>query len=208
MKIFEMEQYSDEWWEFRAGKPSGSNASKLVSSTGALSKSLDDYALQLAGDKWAGKALDTYTGSWSMQRGKEMEEEARIDYQMRTQREVVEVGMCVDDNERWLVSPDGMVEDDGMLEIKCQIAKEHIKSLMYYNKTGRSPTTFVSQTQMQMWVGGRQWCDLMLYHPDLPSVIIRQTPILGFPQKLEEQLNKCIAQRNIAYKLLENISGK
>jgi len=48
MKILTMEQYSDEWWAYGAGKPSGSNASKLVSSTGAFSKSMSEYAIQLA----------------------------------------------------------------------------------------------------------------------------------------------------------------
>lgn len=208
MKILTMEQYSDEWWEYRAGKPSGSNASKLVSSTGALSKSMSEYAIQLACEQYANGQLETFGGTWSMKRGKELEEEARIDYQMRTQQEVTEVGMVTDDLERWLVSPDGLVGDDGALEIKCQIAKEHWKSLMYYDKTGKAPTTFHSQTMMESMVTGNRWVDLYLYHPQLPSIIIRQEPDPVFFGKLEQQLKSCIAERNIAYQLLEKIGNE
>lgn len=205
MKILEMPQYSPEWWEFRAGKPSGSNASKLVSSTGQLSKSMSEYAIQLACEKYAGAELETFGGSWAMKRGKEMEEEARLDYQMRTQQVVTEVGMCVDDDERWLVSPDGLVGDDGALEIKCQIAKEHFKSITYFQKTGKAPTSFHSQTMMESMVTGGRWVDLYLYHPQLPSVIIRQQPDEVFFGKLEGQLRACIAERNLAFKQLKEI---
>jgi len=208
MKILEMEQYSDEWWEARCGKPSGSNAKKLVSSTGALSKSISDYAIELAGDMFAGKSLNSFDGNQWTERGSEMEEEARIDYQMRTQNEVTEVGMIMDDDDRWLVSPDGLVGDSSMVEIKCLSPKVHIKALMYFEKTGKAPAEHISQCQMQMMVAEREHCDLFLYHPDLPSLIIKQLPDVGFQAKLMSQLKQCIAERNIAHKLLDKYNGK
>jgi len=166
-----------------------------------------EYAIQLACEKYAGGELESFGGTWAMKRGTELEDEARIDYQMRTQQEVTEVGMVTDDLERWLVSPDGLVGDDGALEIKCQIAKEHWKSLAYYKKTGKAPTTFHSQTMMESMLTGGRWVDLYLYHPQLPSVIIRQNPDEVFFGKLESQLKACVAERNIAYKLLEEIKS-
>jgi len=108
MKILTMEQYSDEWWEYRAGKPSGSNASKLVSSTGAFSKSMSEYAIQLACEQYAGGELETFGGSWAKKRGKGLEDEARIEYQMRTQKVVTADGLSVDDKWRGWVSHAGI----------------------------------------------------------------------------------------------------
>ena len=207
MKILEMEQYSDEWWNMRCGKPSGSNAKKLVSSTGALSKSMSDYSIELAGDKFAGKSLNSFEGNKWTERGTELEDDARVDYQMRTQQAVTQVGMVTDDLERWLVSPDGLVGENSMVEIKCLSPKVHIKALMYHDKTGKTPTDYVSQCQMQMMVAERDSCDLFLYSPDLPSIIIKQTPDPVFFEKLEKQLRTCIAERNIALKLLEKFDG-
>ncbi len=83
------------------------------------------------------------------------------------------------------------------------MARAHGKSGAYYRITGNAPTTFHSQTMMELMVGERKWCDLYLYHPQLPSVIIRQTPDTEFFIKLESQLTTCVAERNIAYRLLQ-----
>lgn len=206
MIVHLFKQYSDEWWATRLGKPSASCASKLITSTGAESKSLEPYAIELGADLYAGKSLNTFTGNEHTAYGTETEEEARLEYQLLTQQVVTEIGMVTDNLSRYLASPDGVVNKNLLLEIKCLSPKVHVKALMYFEKTGKCPPDYISQTQMQMFVYGAKACDLFLYHADLPSLIIRQTPIPGFSAKLKKQLNKCILQRDLTVKLLNEAS--
>ena len=93
------------------------------------------------------------------------------------------------------------------MDIKCQIAKEHIKSLEYFHKHHKPPTTYVAQCQGEMFVCERQWVDLVFYHPDLPRLCIRQTPDKQFVAMLTKQLRAVEAERNIVLKFLTEIEN-
>ena len=166
MRIHDAEQGSDEWFRLRAGLPTASEASKLITSAGAESKSMSDYAEILAGAKFAGRPLDQWGGNKHTERGHELEPDARQAYAFVCDQNVKQVGFCTDDMEQYGASPDGMCGDDGLVEIKCLSAKYHIKALMYYKKHNRAPTDYIAQCQMQMVVCERQWCDLT-YWPRL-----------------------------------------
>lgn len=202
MIIHDIEQGSEEWHSLRAGLPTASEFSKLITSTGAVSESMADYARVLAAEKFAGHAVDGWEGNRYTERGKELEDHARNAYMFITGSEVSKVGFVTDNLKRYGCSPDRFVGDDGLLEIKCQIAKEHIKSLEYYAKHGKPPTTYIAQIQGQMFVCERQWVDLMFYHPDLPHLIIRQQPDLKLVAALRQQLAAVEAERNIVLKFL------
>jgi len=199
------EQYSDEWYAGRLGKPSSSSFSKLVTSTGAESKSMIPYAQKLAGDLFAGKEIDAWEGNKYTERGHEIEAEARAYYSMVNDVEVEQVGFITDAMGRWLCSPDGLIGDDGILEIKC-LPKLHIAALLYYQKNGKAPTDYIVQTQGQLFISGRKWVDLEYYHPDLPKIIIRQYPDKKIQAALEKQLMACIAERNITLKILQEFT--
>ncbi len=204
MIIKEFEQYCDEWWAARLAKPSGSNAKKLVTSTGAVSKTMPDYAIELANDAFAGKSLDTFEGNKWTERGTEMEAEARDFYEFNKDEQVVEVGMVLNNDETYLASPDGLVGDNGLLEIKCLSPKVHTKCLMYYAKNKKPPTDYVSQVQMQMFVAEREWCDLLLYSPELPSLIIRAQPDDKFVKTLQSQLQAVIEERDRVVEIIRS----
>lgn len=203
MIIHECDQNSDEWLALRAGKPTASAFSKLVTSAGAISKSMPEYAVTLAGELYAGRPLDAFEGNKWTERGHELEDAARAKYEMRFDVDAEQIGFVTDYDERYGCSPDSLVGDDGMLEIKCLKAENHIKALMYYNKHNKAPTTYVPQVQGQMLVCERAWCDLVFYHPDLPMLVIRNTPDLKLLDTLMLQLDAVIEERNNIVKLLE-----
>lgn len=190
MIIHDVEQRSPEWFELRLGMPTGSMFSKLVTSTGSPSKQLSDYAITLAGEKFAGKELEAWDGNKWTERGKEMEPLAKNLYQFANDVIVNDVGFITDDEKKWGCSPDGLVNDDGMVEYKCLKPETHIKVIMYYRKHKKAPTEYIAQTQGQMIIAERKWCDLIFYHPELPFLVIRQEPI-------DEVVNGLIAQRDV-----------
>ena len=202
MIIHDCEQGTETWHKLRAGIPTASCASNLVTSTGKPSTSLADYALTLAAEKYAGKVVDGFGGNKYTERGKELEDAARTDYEMTNQIEVQQVGFITDNLMRYGCSPDGLVSSDGGFETKCKIAKEHIKALLYYRSTKKTPTEYVAQPQMCMFVTGRTYWDLHLYHPDLPSVTIRQYPDKEFFKILKKQISLvCVERDEILAKL-------
>lgn len=203
MIIHEIEQGSEAWLNLRAGMPTGTGAKRLVTSTGQLSKSLDDYAIELAGDMYAGKSLDQFEGNQWTDRGTELEDSARSLYELVKDCEVKEVGFCTDDNDLYGMSPDGLVGEDGLVEFKCLKATNHIKARMYYLKHNKPQPDYIPQVQMQLFVSGRDWCDLVYFHPDLPELIIRIEADKEFHKVLEQQLHAVIKERDNIIKLLK-----
>lgn len=190
-----MPQRSPEWFAIRAGIPTASDAGKLITSTGKKSTQQADYAYQLAADLYAGKPLDRWEGNASTERGRELEGEALKAYREDTGAWIETVGFCTDDDGYYGCSPDGLT-DDGMVEIKCLGAKNHVKALVYHNKTKCAPPDYIPQVHMQMLVCNRGWCDLFYYHPDLPNLIVRQYKVDTLQRALIEQLEICIEARD------------
>ena len=204
MIIYDVAQNTDAWKKLRAGKPTASEFSKLITSTGAASKSMKGYAEQLGGELFACKPLDTWEGNIYPDRGHEVEDEARLYYSMLTGEETEQVGFVTDDLEQYGCSPDAFVGDSGMLEIKC-LPKLHIEAIRYCKKTGKIPTKFVQQVHGQMFIAERKWCDLIFYHADLPKVIVRVTPDEKVVAGLKSQLLACIAERNLVLSELKSM---
>jgi YqaJ-like viral recombinase domain len=169
-------QGTPEWFASRAGIPSASNFDKLITSTGEPSKSMLGYAITLAGEKFAGKPLDAWEGNAYTERGNLLEDDARKMYAFLNDVEPEQVGFITDDTGTYGCSPDSLIGDDGTFEAKCLKAENHIKAILYFKKNGKVPPDYVQQTQGQLLVTGRKWCDLFFYHPDLPRLCIRQTP--------------------------------
>jgi len=196
MLTHDIEQGSDEWLALRAGKPTASAFSKLVTSTGAESKSMPEYAITLACEVYAGKPVDSFEGNKWTERGHSLEDSARAKYEMTHDIDTQQVGFITDDYERYGCSPDSLVGDNGLLEIKCLKSENHAKAIMYYQKHGKVPTTYVAQVQGQMFVAGREWCDLAFFHPDLPMLVIRSEPDDKIITTLESQLTAVQMERD------------
>jgi hypothetical protein len=171
MLIVDVEQGTDEWFAARVGIPTASSFSRLVTGTGKASSQLSDYAAELAADMYAGKPLERWGGNEATERGHETEPQARYSYEFDNGVEVVKVGFIV--NHGAGCSPDGLVGDDGLHEIKCQMAKGHVQTLAYYSKNKACPPGYLPQVYGQLLICEREWCDLSFFHPDLPGLTVR-----------------------------------
>lgn len=189
MIILQIEQQTAEWEEARIGVPTASCFDKIVTTKGEDSKQAQKYMYQLAGEKVAGFREEGYTNG-IMQRGIEIEAEARSFYELRDDVTVQEVGICFKDDERkYGCSPDGLVGEEGMVEFKCPIMSTHVGYLL----DNCLPTEYFQQVQGQLFITGRKWCDFVSYYPGLKPLVVRVLRDEEFIAKLEEKLNKfCI----------------
>ena len=182
MEVLMMEQRSEEWFKAKAGVPSPSCFDQIITTKGEPSKQRDKYLYRLAGEAVAGIKEETYT-SLAMQRGTELEAEAKAFYEL-SQGPVQEVGFIR--HELCGGSPDGLVGDDGGLEIKCPLIHTHVEYLL----KGKLPTTYFQQVHGYLFITGRKWWDFMSYYPGLKPLIVRVYPNDGWMSALKEELER------------------
>lgn len=201
MKIVNCEQGSPEWFLARCGIPTASNFDKIVDGSGAPSKQRKKYLYQLAGERVIGKAEETYQNA-AMQRGTEMEGEARSFYEMTTGQGVAQVGFCVVDSGIYGASPDGLVWDDGGIEIKCPMLSTHISYLI----GKKLPADYFQQVQGGLLVTERKWTDFISYYPGLNPLVVRVEPDPDFQAKLKTELEAfCAELEEVVKKLKEGL---
>lgn len=194
MKIINnISQNSEEWLRLRLGIPTASEFSKIITSEGKLSTQLRAYALKLASEKLLIELEDTYTNA-AMQRGSDLEPEARQAYEEYTFNTVEQVAIILHDNCGY--SPDGLVGEDGSVEFKSPLAPNHVK----YMYEDRLPVEYKSQCQGGLYVSGRKWIDFCSYHPgfseDKKLFIKRVYRDEEFISKLKEGIDKVICIRD------------
>ena len=170
MIVLDCEQTSAEWHFARLGVPTSSNFHRIVTPTLKPSASAKTYLHELLAAFFVGEAQDSESNPW-MTRGSEMKREARAWYEFDHGVTVEQVGFCLRDDERVGASPDGMVGDDGLVEIKCPAAKVHIGHML-----GEDAHKHLCQVQGQLLITGRAWCDLLVYSPCLPPTVTRYEP--------------------------------
>jgi len=184
MIIVNCEQGTEKWFKARCGIPSASNFDKIVDTKGNPSKQRLPYAYRVAGERVTGKQEETYQNS-AMKRGTEMESEARQLYEMMNGVEVEQVGFCKTEGKAvYGASPDGLILEDGEIEIKCPLLATHVSYLLKSEK----PSKYFQQVQGQLLVTGRKWCDFMSYYPGMKPLIVRVLPDKEFIKKLKVEL--------------------
>jgi hypothetical protein len=195
MIIVDCEQGKPEWLAARCGIPTASEFGKILTSTGKVSTQAGGYMNKLLAEWMMGEASPSYASEW-MERGNEVEAEARDFYSFDTGQEVETIGFALKD-ERGLVgcSPDCLVGDAGGLEIKCPSPAIHVEYLL----AGKVPTKYVPQVQGCLWVTGREWWDFLSYHPELPPLKIRvardEQYITSLAAEVERFIIKMLARR-------------
>jgi len=162
MTIIDCEQGSDEWFGARRGVLTASNFKRIVDTKGNASRQAQDYIDELVGEAITGETHYKAIGdSYWMDRGTELEDEARNHYMAMTEQQVNEVGFCLFQPISIGCSPDGLIGLDGGIEIKCPSAKIHNK----YLREARVPPAYYQQVMGSLLVTGRQWWDFLSYHP-------------------------------------------
>lgn len=190
------EQGTDEWRMARLGIPTASCFGKIITpKTLKMSEQSHPYAHKLLAEKILGRPQEDESTGFA-QRGKELEVTALEYYEFIRDVSVDRVGFVMRDDRRAGASPDGMVGESGLLEIKCPSAPVHISYLLDDAGIG-----YRAQVQGQLWIAERDWVDTVSYHPDLPDVVRRQGRDDIFIKSLAtavdaflEYFDKCLAQ--------------
>jgi hypothetical protein len=184
MKVVDCIQGTPEWMAARCGIPTASNFDKIVDTTGKPSKQRTKYLYQLAGERIAGKIEETHQNA-AMLRGIEMESEARGLYSLLSGQEVVQVGLCLSEGKAgYGASPDGLIGEDGGVEIKCPLVSTHVSYLL----ANKLPSDYFQQVQGGLLVTGRKWWDFVSYYPGLRPLLIRVEPDKAFQKALKVEL--------------------
>ena len=164
--VHTMEQRSAEWFAHRAGRVTASRIADVMAKTktgpGAARK---NYAADLVAERLTGECREGFSNA-AMQWGTDMEPQARAAYEFLHDASVAEVGF-IDHPTLPMAgcSPDGLVGDDGMVEIKCPNTATHIETLL----TGKIDGKYLKQMAFQLACAGREWCDFVSYDPRLPA---------------------------------------
>lgn len=171
MKIIDCDQRSPEWYAARAGIPTASEFSTVL----AKGKAKDSesvtrrrYIHKLAGERITGEPAESYDNGF-MNRGREMEPQAREDYAFIKDVEPQLVGFVTTDDGMAGCSPDSLIGKTGALEIKT--AAPHI--LLEHMFKGEFPAEHKAQCQGVLWVAEREWIDLLVYWPRMKPFIVR-----------------------------------
>jgi hypothetical protein len=168
MEIVRCDQGTEEWLRARAGIPTASEFSTVMAKGkgGADSKTRRTYMLKLAGEVLTGEPMESYSNH-HMERGKEMEAEARDLYSFLADVDPEQVGFIRSGQKG--CSPDALVGDAGMVEIKTKLPHLQIDALL----CGEVPSEHKAQCQGALWVAEREWIDFVSYWPRLPLFVKR-----------------------------------
>ena len=164
MRVIQCEQRSAEWYQARTGKPTASRFADVLDrlKTGKPGAKRTNYIAELAVERLTGSMVEKFVTK-AMERGTELEPEARASYEANTAELVDALGFALHDTLECGCSPDGLVGSDGLVEIKCP---ENILKIAEMWRT-RDFSDYEAQVHGQMWITGRKWCDLVIYDPRL-----------------------------------------
>lgn len=198
----EIEQRTDEWFAARLGKVTASRVADVMAKTKTgYSTSRDNYMAQLICERLTGQRQESYSNA-AMEWGTQTEPLARAAYEIHKSVLVEEVGLI---DHPFLpmcgASPDGLVNDDGMVEIKCPNTATHFDTLL----NGQMPSKYMPQVQWQMACANRLWVDFVSFDPRAPEglqlfitridrddkyILNMEAEVNKFLQELEEKINQ------------------
>jgi putative phage-type endonuclease len=196
-KHHEINQNSEEWLELRKGKFTASTFKNLF-----LSKTTAGYnneIYRVVYERLTGESPESFNNEY-MDRGHELEPFARNAYEMESFNTVLDGGFF-ELNDYVGCSPDGLVDEDGQVEIKCPKYSTHIKYLL----DKKLPSEYLYQVHGQLYVTGREWSDFIAYHPQLEPQIIRVYPDNKIIEEIKTELEVAIGKVDeIIHKLKRN----
>ena len=190
-----MEQRSDEWYAARCGSLGASQLNDALATTktgwGASRENLKN---KIIAERLTGVPAESYTNA-AMLWGIDNEDAARQAYEAHTGTFVDELGIAYHPVLKHThASPDGLVGNDGLIEIKCPNTTTHIETL----RSGKAPSKYIKQMQWQMRCVDRQWCDFVSFDPRLPKhlqlFIVRVDRDDEFISKLDTQVAEFLSE--------------
>jgi len=184
--LHQIKQNSEEWLSLRVGKFTASSASDLL-----MNKSLKGYNQLLSKimeERFTGEACESkkFQGNSFTDRGHLFEPIAINDFETKYFYDVVEIGFIESDDHLYGCSPDGMINDNGMIQIKCPIFATQLE----YLEKQTVPTNYYKQMQFELFVSEREYNIFYSYHPKLKEVYIKlerdEEMIEKIRQRIEE----------------------
>lgn len=162
-----IEQGSDEWKLARLGHVTASNMADVMSKGKGSAEAIGryKYKVRLVAERLTQTVAESYSNA-AMEWGIEQEQFACMEYEAATNQLVDKTGFWLHPNIPYLgVSPDRLVNHNGLIEVKCPNTTTHLGYLF----EGKIPTDYYKQIQCQLWVTDREWCDFVSYDPRLPK---------------------------------------
>ena len=204
-----MEQRSPEWFAARLGKVTASRVADIVAKTKAgYSTSRANYMSELIVERLTGSVTDFYQNS-AMLWGTNTEPLARAAYEAFAGELVEEVGFVPHPTIPMSgASPDGLIGDAGLLEIKCPNTSTHIETVLSQEASAK----YITQMQWQMACTGREYCDFVSFDPRLPaemSIFVRRVmrdEVLI--KSLEEEVSKFLAEIDEKIATIKKLTGE
>ncbi len=197
------DQYDDKWDSLHSGIPTSSKFDKIITPTGKSSSQWKGYAHHLIAERLLRRSVNTFTSEW-MARGLELEPDAVGMYEMLNDCEAKQIGFVTTDDGLIGCSPDRLLGEKGLLEIKVPKPDTHVGYLL----TSEISENYRPQLQGQLFVTGREWVDIFSYHPELPPSqirVVRDESYIGF---LENQLWEFNSYIREAMAKIEKLTGK
>ena len=192
-RVYDCIQYSPEWWQLRRGIPTASNFGRILTpKTQKLSSQADDYICELIADQVQLNPpffTERNGHTAAMRNGINCEPEARRFYEMEVGLDVRQVGFVTTEDGRFGFSPDGLVGEEGGLELKCPEAKTQARYLI----DATLPDEYRAQVHGPLALAlidptmPFKWWDFMSYCPGLADLTIRVEPD-DYTKKLAEAL--------------------
>lgn len=200
-------QGSDEWKQARAGLATASRYTDIMAKTrSGYAASRKNYMAELVIERLTEQPTETYASA-AMVWGTETEPVARLAYQLETGNDVEETGLWLHDTLQTGASPDGFVNHDGILEIKCPNSATHIETL----QTKKIPRQYFAQVQGQMWITDKKWCDFVSFDPRLPEnaqmIIIRVDKDDAFIKELEWEVGQFLSEVDEQVRFVNEFRG-
>lgn len=206
MPIIEVEQQTPEWLQMRVGMVTASRVADIIKKrqrgTGEL-ECRAAYRTEIITECLTGRSADHYVTP-AMEWGIDHEPVARAAYEMRLDREIAPGGFAIHDEiARFGASPDGLIGEDGLVEIKCPLTATHVNWIL----AGVTPEEYQPQMLAEMACTGRQWCDFVSFDPRLPKKL--QLFVRRFQRddgriaEMEEEVLKFLEEVIETIKLLE-----
>jgi putative phage-type endonuclease len=190
-----VQQGSSEWFSLRAGKVTASRVADILAKTKTgPSASRQNYLVELAIQRITGIIQESYSNS-AMEWGTQTEPQARVAYEVNTNNFVDQVAFVDHPSIKWFgCSPDGLVSDRGLVEIKCPNSSTHWE----YFKNKKPPQKYIIQMQTQMAVTGKDWCDFVSFDPRMPErsqlLIVRINRDEDFITEIEAEVQKFLEE--------------
>lgn len=198
MRIVDVTQGSEAWEQLRNRPTASEFGSFCTPARGDYSKQATAYAAKIIA-KRLGVYVEPPTTYWQVW-GTEQEPYAKDAYTDATGREITDVGFALPDNtDAYGGSPDGLVGEDGLIEVKCPAPE----TLISYHAHGGLPPQYNPQVQGLLLITGRAWCDFWGWHPHLPPFLLRVDADEEYQEKIAEGLLKLLEKiKTIEEKLL------